>query len=130
MGIPAFLVASTMNASVAQRLIRLLCPHCKKEINAKELSVTPEIMNILSGNTICEPVGCEECYFTGYKGRKAIYEVIPVDQTLNDFIQNNEKQIQKELQSKRILTIRDNAITLLLNHETSFSEIYPLLINS
>ena len=80
MGVHPYLVADTLVMTVAQRLARLLCPHCKRHAEA-----TDEVRHLLPGIAIdryCEPVGCERCFYTGYAGRRAVYEVIPMDDEL------------------------------------------------
>ena len=128
MDIPAFLIASTLNVSVAQRLIRKLCPNCKEEKPTKR-SDFPEqfkIPNML--NTQYMAVGCNACYFTGYQGRKAIYEIIPITKDLVEHIKNNRLEIDDYLKEKGILTLKTNAIQLIRDGITSVEEVYPLLI--
>ena len=86
MEIPPFLVANTLNTTVAQRLVRLLCDHCKKEENFdhKALPTGFRLPKSLTKHMV--PVGCESCYYTGYKGRKAVYEVLPIDNDLSEKI--------------------------------------------
>lgn len=81
MGVHPYLVANTLVMTVAQRLVRLLCPHCKREA-----AVTGEVRRLLPGHAPAryyEPVGCKRCFYTGYSGRRAVYEVIPMDDELS-----------------------------------------------
>ncbi|MCC6370519.1 MAG: type II/IV secretion system protein [Bacteroidia bacterium] len=128
MGIAPYLLASTLNLSVAQRLVRTLCPHCKKEtaFNAQELppkyrNEAPQIQFVAAG--------CQQCYFTGYKGRKAIYEVINVTKQLADFIKQNATDVDDYLKQNKIDKLQQNALQLFVAGETSLDEIYPYLIN-
>ena len=88
MGIEPFLVASSVEALVAQRLVRRLCPKCKRpwpvEMPFLE-SIGFPISKLLTG-TICEPVGCEECRGTGYAGRTGIYEILLVSDVIRQMI--------------------------------------------
>jgi type IV pilus assembly protein PilB len=127
MGIPSFLVASTLNISVAQRLVRKLCNHCKKE-EAISLSLFPK------GSSMSEhlkfhyvSVGCEQCYYTGYSGRKAIYEIIPINKYLLNQIKNNVLDIEAYLLKEKIPTLKSNALELIQKGETSIEEVYTLL---
>lgn len=93
MGIEEFLVASTLNVVVAQRLARRLCPHCtKKEVFTKENKaeigkMRPDIARLLkAGESIYIPVGCDKCSGTGYKGRIGLYEVLEIDKALRQKI--------------------------------------------
>ncbi|MGZ3919077.1 MAG: GspE/PulE family protein [Bacteroidia bacterium] len=129
MGLPTFLVANTLNTSVAQRLVRLLCPHCKKE-EAFDKNLLPyKYTPAQKIDKHCVPVGCENCHYTGYKGRKAVYEVIPVDTHLADYIKNNTFTIHDYLKENNIKTLADNAFELLFTGKTSIDEVYSLLMN-
>nr|WP_299484888.1 GspE/PulE family protein [uncultured Allomuricauda sp.] len=129
MGVPPFLIANTLNISVAQRLVRKLCPKCKRQdVIQKELF--PEGFNPPKDLKFhFSPVGCQECHHTGYNGRKAIYEIIPINKTLIPHIKNNVLDIQEYLQERQIMTLKDNALSLMENGTTSIEEIYPLLTN-
>ncbi|MFD0862229.1 GspE/PulE family protein [Sungkyunkwania multivorans] len=127
MGIPSFLIASTLNVSVAQRLVRKLCDHCKKEekVSTELLPEGFEIPNNFKTHHI--PVGCQHCYHTGYHGRKAIYEIIPITNGLVHHIKNNALEIDHYLEENKIRTLKDNAIQLLIEGTTSIEEVYALL---
>lgn len=97
MGIEPFLIASTINIVVTQRLARRLCPHCKREYlvskneKHKELiKLRPDIQRHL-GNTdkLYEAVGCKECHNTGYSGRIGIYEILAMNKEIRDVIIEN-----------------------------------------
>lgn len=128
MGIPNFLVANTLNTSVAQRLLRLLCPVCKAEapLNLaaypKQFKPSVELSNHFTAK------GCSQCYYTGYKGRKAVYEVIPLDADLAQEIKKGNMEIALLLKDRGIKTLAENAFQLFAAGETSLEEIYPLLL--
>ncbi|GAB1856180.1 GspE/PulE family protein [Flavobacteriaceae bacterium MHTCC 0001] len=129
MDIPPFLIASTLNVSVAQRLVRKLCNHCKKE-EAVHPSVFPKHFVMPEGlNTHYVATGCSSCYYTGYQGRKAIYEIIPITKTLIGHIKNNALEIDDYLEENNIATLKRNAIALIKHGVTSVEEVYPLLSN-
>lgn len=126
MGVPSYLLASTINTSVAQRLVRILCPNCKKEIplNAHEL---PKEYRQSGLNSHFVPVGCSSCHFTGYKGRKAVYEVIPIDAELADRIKEEDLKVDGILRERGIEKINEKAFALLQTGQTSLEEVYALL---
>jgi general secretion pathway protein E/type IV pilus assembly protein PilB len=129
MGMPPFLVANTLNATLAQRLVRLLCPYCKEKVSAAE-HIFP--INFRKRDRIKEHFiskGCPQCFFTGFSGRRAIYEVIPVDHQVSDFILSNEKHVDDYFRSLGIKTLQESALEVLQNGETSIEEIYPLLLD-
>jgi type IV pilus assembly protein PilB len=129
MGIPPFLVASTLNTTVAQRLIRLLCPHCKEGRPMEKQLYPRQFKPFSEVSTHYLSKGCEQCYYTGYKGRKAVYEVIPVDQELAYEIKNGNMYIEKFLAARGVRTLAENAFELFGAGVTSLEEIYPLLLN-
>lgn len=80
-GIEPYLVASSVNAFISQRLVRVICPFCKEEIRNREF--LPEAFQNIP---IFHGRGCEKCQFIGYKGRTAIYEILPVADDIRDLI--------------------------------------------
>jgi len=128
MGIPEFLVANTLNTTVAQRLLRLLCTKCKRK-EPLDPSIYPrQFKPPFEVADYCVPVGCSSCYFTGYSGRRAVYEVIPIDASLSQEIRNGNMAIGDILEEKQISTLSKNAFKLFAEGLTSIEEIYPLLL--
>ncbi|MCF6168800.1 GspE/PulE family protein [Lutibacter sp.] len=127
MGIPSFLVASTLNISVAQRLVRKLCNHCKKaaKISIDLFPKNSSLPTNLKNHYVS--VGCEKCYYTGYSGRKAIYEIIPINKHLTNQIKSNVLDIEAYLLKEKIPTLKSNALELIQQGETSIEEVYTLL---
>lgn len=129
MGIPPFLIASTLNVSIAQRLVRKLCAHCKeqrpitKELFPKHFQIPKDL------NQHYRAQGCHLCHHTGYLGRKAIYEIIPITKSLVPHIKENDLEIDNYLKDHKIHTLRDNAIDLVRQGLTSIDEVYALLID-
>lgn len=127
MGIPAFLIASTLNVSVAQRLVRKLCDSCKQEITISN-NIFPEHFDIPKDlKTHFTAVGCNNCYHTGYQGRKAIYEIIPITKTLVNHIKHNDLEIDAYLKEHNMATLKTNAINLIQQGISSVEEVYALL---
>lgn len=129
MGVPAYLIAGTLNTAVAQRLVRKLCSSCKEK---KELSAQNLPPRFTPTETVEEqfvPVGCEECHYTGYSGRQAIYEVVSMDHELTDAIRQGAYNIEELLEQRNIKTLSQNAFQLLKEGVTSLEEVYPMLLN-
>lgn len=127
MGMQPFLLASTLNTSVAQRLVRLLCPECKTE-EAFDGSLYPR------GYHAPAPVakqylaqGCEHCHFVGYRGRRAIFEVIPIDYDIAEHIRNSKQDVAAILKEKNVRTLDEQAFNLFASGETSLEEVYSIL---
>jgi type IV pilus assembly protein PilB len=129
MGIPSFLLADTLETTVAQRLVRLLCPFCKvrKEFEAGQFPARLRSYRPVPVHYAAE--GCPECYNTGYKGRKAVYEVIPLDEELAEQIRVRNSTVGDILARKGIRTLSENAFELFEQGLTSLDEIYSLLAN-
>jgi type IV pilus assembly protein PilB len=128
MGVPSYLLASTINTSVAQRLVRMLCPDCKQESPLEQHDLPKEFRNT-GLNFHHTPVGCESCHFTGYKGRKAVYEVITIDHELTDMIKDEKLKADDVLKEKGIEKLNEKAYQLLKEGKTSLEEVYSLLTN-
>lgn len=128
MGVAPYLIANTLNTSVAQRLVRLLCPSCKKkELFSEDLypkNFKPPKM--IESHFI--PVGCGNCYNTGYKSRKAVYEVISIDDILSESIKNTHFDISETMKQRGLLSLSENAFEIFENGVTSLEEIYSILV--
>lgn len=129
MGIPNFLIANTLNTSVAQRLVRTLCPKCKREEQMTASLYPRQFKPYFPVERHAVAVGCASCYFTGFKGRKAVYEIIPMDQGLVDEIKKGNMRVDELLKERKIKTLGENAFELFAKQETTIEEIYPLLFN-
>ncbi len=91
MGLKPFLVASSIQAVLAQRLVRILCDHCKEEDpnpNPRLLSLCGFNKGDLDGQTIYKPVGCTRCGGSGYRGRRGIYELMLMNSELRELAFN------------------------------------------
>ena len=127
MGIPSFLIASTLNVSVAQRLVRKLCNTCKKE-DVISKDIFPSNFQISKHLKMhYKPIGCNDCYHTGYQGRKAIYEIIPIAKTLIQHIKRNDLEVDEYIDEHNIATLKSNAVDLIKQGITSVDEVYALL---
>ena len=112
MGIPSFLIASTLNTTIAQRLVRLLCSSCKKNEDF-DPALYPRKYNPpkkISCHYIA--TGCNDCYNTGYKSRKDVYEVIPIDEDFFEEVKSANTDISVQLKAKQINTIAENVFEL------------------
>jgi type IV pilus assembly protein PilB len=127
MGIPSFLIASTLNVSVAQRLVRKLCSNCKR--SQTSLGAYQEHLKELNEiREHYEAVGCPSCHQTGYQGRKAVYEIIPITEELVTNIKDKKLEIRHYLKENKIATLKTNMLQLVKEGVTSIEEVYPFLI--
>ncbi len=111
MGTEPFLLASSMILAQAQRLFRKLCPACKKEVDLpveilKTNSVDPEFF---AGKRIFKAVGCPKCNNSGYKGRGAIMEVLPVSDAIRELILRNVSsgEIREKARQEGMATLKE-----------------------
>jgi type IV pilus assembly protein PilB len=128
MGVPSYLIAETLNLSVAQRLVRKLCKHCKKEAISNEEDFPINYKFPYKIEKYFKAQGCNKCFHTGYKGRRAIYEVVNITNPIAQAIKNNSLT---ELfnNDKKYKSLSDKAFDILAEGETSLEEIYSILIN-
>ncbi len=129
MGVPPFLIASTLNVSVAQRLVRKLCNNCKQKKEVSKELFPDSFLNTAKITHHYIPVGCNTCYHTGYKGRKAIYEIIPITKEIIYHIKNNALDIDEYLDENKIITLKKNAVQMIKEGVTAIDEVYALLTN-
>jgi general secretion pathway protein E/type IV pilus assembly protein PilB len=129
MGVPSFLLANTINISVALRLVRLLCPHCKQEMEFDHTLLPRNFANKTKIEKHFVAKGCDECFYTGYKGRKAVYEIIPIDHDLANLIKNKQLDVNDILREKGIVTLAEGALSLVQSGASSVDECYSLLMN-
>ncbi|TVM19860.1 general secretion pathway protein GspE [Oceanidesulfovibrio indonesiensis] len=125
MGIEPFLVASTLLVSVAQRLVRRLCDDCAVEEPAtskqlKILGVKPS-----EGLTIRKAVGCQKCGRSGYKGRIGVFEILEIDENIQDMVIKRASAHQIRAAAVRagtLVTLKQNAAIKVLEGQTSLEE--------
>lgn len=130
MGVPPFLLSSTMILTVSQRLVRVLCHKCKEPISFSDFTLPTAYIPATQRGSFHRPVGCTECFYTGYKGRTAVYEVIPFDNELSGYVKNHSYDVNEALAKREIVRLSDAAYACFVSGETSLDEIYPILINS
>ncbi len=125
MGVEPYLLSSSLIGVVSQRLVRLLCEHCKipYQANHKEC----ETLGIDSNNnppTLYHPKGCPQCNHLGYSGRNGIYEFVEVDDQCRNMIHNDESEIDIERYvHKSIPSLRQDGARLVLEGKTSLEEV-------
>lgn len=145
MGIPAFLLPASMNAIIAQRLIRRLCTHCRKAVPAESLeprvqeSVKRAIsrtskdeltgrvpMETLRNPVFYEAVGCDQCSQTGYSGRVGIYEIMEIGPEIKKLIIDGASgvQINETAIDAGMISLEQDGIIKALNGLTSLDEVY------
>lgn len=134
MGVEPFLVASTLVGVIAQRLVRVLCPHCKKPVSLTREEVLEMVPDFPLDDqeesiTIYESVGCEECHDTGYKGRMGVYELLTVTEAVRDAILKHkpDSEIKKIAVSEDMVTLRQDGLQRVKEGKTSLQEVIRVI---
>ncbi len=125
MGVEPFLISSSLIGVIAQRLVRVLCPLCKRAAPASASEC--QVLKIIPGENpplIYHPVGCDECNNLGYKGRTGIYEIVPVDEKLTTMIHENETQFNLLAYARTYAhSMRDDGCRRVLRGLTTLEEV-------
>ena len=127
MAVEPYLLAAALRGTLAQRLVRRLCPACRKPVtvSARDLSLLGSAGSRLEGATVYEPSGCPAC-LGGYRGRLGIFELLVVDSEIEELIRGGASAARKlrSLPGKEIRrTMLDDGVEKILAGETSLAEI-------
>ncbi|TCO79168.1 GspE/PulE family protein [Marinisporobacter balticus] len=123
MGVEPYLVSSSIVGVIAQRLVRRICETCKKSYMASD--VEKKLLNLYEDTLIYKGSGCTYCNNTGYKGRVAVHEVMPVGKELRIQIGNNESidTLRETAMKNGMISLRKNCIESVLNGTTTIEEL-------
>jgi len=126
-GIPPFLVASALLGAVAQRLVRVVCPRCRRPYEPD-----PHERDLLQGHIeagnlsrLCRGAGCHYCYGTGYKGRKAIFEILPISQKIRRMILEGagDTLLKEQAALEGMRNLRASALDEVVRGTTTVDEL-------
>ena len=123
MGVAPYMVATSLIGVIAQRLIKVLCPECKKpRLSTEEEN---DLMGIPQSIQIYEPCGCQACNNTGYRGRTAIHEIIHCNSKVSTIIAagGTKEEIETAAKENGTKLLRDNASELVQAGQTSIDEL-------
>jgi type IV pilus assembly protein PilB len=132
LGVNTSILASALSMVVAQRLVRLLCPHCtQKRIPNDEEKTLFAKNGIDAPLEISDPVGCEHCYKSGYLGRTGVYEVIEVDREIERLIFAGalHREIEDAAVKAGTVLMFKQALKKVACHETSLEEIKRVIVD-
>lgn len=133
LGVEGYLLGSTLRGVIAQRLVRVLCERCKHTaaLTARDIADDPRYaaLGFKAGEVCCQPVGCERCGGTGYRGRVGVFEIIEVDEELRVMIGANAgvAEIERTALSRGMTSMLDDAIRKCREGETSPAEALRVL---
>ncbi|MGC9102974.1 type IV-A pilus assembly ATPase PilB [Desulfurella multipotens] len=133
MGIDRYLIASSLRLVLAQRLVRKICPYCKQPINLpKEVLLKAGFLESdLDNLKIFKGKGCSHCLDTGYKGRMAIFEVLPITDEIREMIINGkpENDIRQRALEQGMLTLKQDGLQKVKQGITTLEEVLSVAIN-
>ncbi len=133
MGIPPFLVASSLLLILAQRLGRKVCKSCKEPYEADEESLVPygHLSQGLGKVNFYKGKGCATCNFTGMKGRVAIYEVMPITEEIRDAILKNvpTAELRELARSQGMRSLRQGGLMKVLDGTTTVEEVLRVTLS-
>jgi type IV pilus assembly protein PilB len=127
LGVAPFLVASALLGSVAQRLVRTCCPLCRQSYKGNEAE-----LNCLFGQSspgrevqLYRSTGCNNCYNTGYRGRKGVFEVLPVSPAIKSMMTDgaDDAAIKRQAVNEGMKTLRESAVGDVLSGLTTLKEV-------
>ena len=127
LGIPPYLISSSLSLVMAQRLTRTLCPNCAIPMPPSEqlmtqLRLAPQDVR---ADTYKAPVGCPQCNQTGYRGRSGIFEILPIDGTVREHVGNAAPESALRVSARRagMQTLREDALDKAAAGTTSLDEV-------
>ncbi|MGO2214368.1 type II secretion system ATPase GspE [Psychrobacter alimentarius] len=131
MGVEPFLLSSSLIGVVAQRLVRTLCTHCHgwQAADTEQAKLFTEIgveieKGVDSAIQLPKPIGCDKCNQSGFKGRTAIYEVVPIDDTLRRMIHSNTAEYELEEYARlQTPSIRADGLRKVIEGRTTLEEV-------
>jgi general secretion pathway protein E/type IV pilus assembly protein PilB len=132
-GVQPFLVASSIRAIMAQRLVRRLCAHCKapSELTETEMRALHIEPGQLADSQVMKPVGCDQCRQTGYRGRMGIFEIFIIDDEVRHMINKRDSTLHLRQRARELgmRTLREDGIRKILSGLTSAEEVISITIS-
>jgi len=131
MGLEPFLVTSSLSAVLAQRLARRLCTHCKEPYEPTEADIAAagwsvdEVEEVGGMTKVYRAVGCTACSNTGYRGRKALAELMPMSEEIERMIIEGAsvEEIHRMAVSQGMVTLRQSGLRKAIEGETTLEEV-------
>jgi type IV pilus assembly protein PilB len=127
LGLEPFLVTATLEAIIAQRLVRTICPKCKEQFQPTEeqlmeLELRPEQVR---GRSFYRGRGCENCNGSGYRGRMGLFEILVMDDELREMVmkQASTAAVRAECRKKGMRTLREAGMAAIYNGQTTIDEV-------
>lgn len=132
MGIESFLLASCARVIVAQRLVRILCAHCKESYRLSAADVAADeryaALGIAAGEVVCRPKGCDWCGSTGFRGRKGVFEIMEIGPAVRRAIgpKTDASELEAVARAAGMTSMTEDGIEKLRAGQTTLDEIFRL----
>ncbi len=141
MGVPSYILASSIDIIIAQRLVRKLCPHCAEPHEA-DMSQTETIRFMMRDIGIgavekakkgeyklWKPVGCDRCGHTGFRGRMGVFEVLAFSDTVRELVRRGESpaKILAEARKNDLMLMHEDGVLKALRGKTTLAEVFSVL---
>ncbi len=125
MGIEPYLVASSLEVVVAQRLVRVICKHCKQEMTESETTLLRQKFGDLVPPKLFKGVGCRECQGTGYRGRQGIFEMMAVSNEVRSLIMDRSPahELRKVAVREGMRSLREDGWRIIRDGRTTIDEV-------
>ena len=134
LGIEPFLITSTLIGSVAQRLMRRICIHCKEDFHDGQDKIMDVGLDVKTKGKLklSRGRGCTRCRGTGYLGRQAVFEIMPFSEKLRQLTLTDREvgALREGARSEGMTMLRDNAIKIMLSGQTTYQEVLRVTADS
>jgi type II secretory ATPase GspE/PulE/Tfp pilus assembly ATPase PilB-like protein len=129
MGLKSYLISSSVICILAQRLVKILCPHCKEKMLLNDEYKIKFGLELNQSFEVYKEKGCEECNFTGFISRKGIFELLNIDEKIREMImlKKHIDEIKTYCVYKKMYFLSDSVLDLFLKGETSVTEVLGII---
>lgn len=130
MGVESYLLSSTVRGILAQRLVRVICPHCKTIEGVVGETEHVTVKGLEKGSTLYYGKGCEKCAGTGYRGRTGIFELLVVDDDLRKLVlkSSDANELRKQAMKNGMKALMDDGIDKVRSGITTLSEVLRVTV--
>ena len=130
-GVEPYIIAGALKGVISQRLVRRICPRCRTAYTPSEDELRELGIELEEGQQLYRGTGCAECFNTGYRGRTAVFEMLPITHAVRTLIyeQRGRDAIERELKDPKndYVSLRDNALRLMYEGETTGEEVLRIV---
>ena len=125
LGVPRFLIGSTLVGVIAQRLVRVICSDCARDTSVPADAARTLAVPELAGRVVRQGRGCARCRDTGYRGRRGVFEILPIDSgTAAEILAGcTAEDLARSARRRGVLSLREAALRMLLDGHTTTAEV-------